>query len=126
MSYYAFLDENNKVTEVITGRAADEVVEGISDWESHYGEIRGQRCKRTSINAAEDGFRKNYAGLGYSYDEKLDAFVAPQPYPSWILNSKSAQWEAPTPKPNDGKIYGWFEGNREWIELKENSAIPVK
>ena len=84
MAHYAFLDENNIVTEVITGRNEDEVVDGISDWETYYGNMRGQVCKRTSYNA---NIRKNYAGIGYRYDETLDAFIPPQPYPSWTAGS---------------------------------------
>ena len=74
MAHYAFLDENNIVTEVITGRNEDEVVDGISDWETYYGKIRGQRCVRTSYN---NNIRGLYAGIGYTYDEANDVFVAP-------------------------------------------------
>ena len=73
MGHYAFLDENNIVTEVITGKDENEVVEGISDWETYYGEFRGQVCKRTSYNTYHNEhklggtpFRKNYAGIGVS------------------------------------------------------------
>jgi hypothetical protein len=76
MAHYAFLDENNIVTEVIVGRNEDEVVDGISDWEAHYGEFRGQVCKRTSYNG---NIRRNYAGIGYTYDEARDAFIPPKP-----------------------------------------------
>ena len=75
MAHYAFLDENNIVTEVITGRHEYEVVDGISDWEKHYGDFRGQTCKRTSYN---NNYRGVYAGIGYYYDEEKDIFVAPQ------------------------------------------------
>jgi hypothetical protein len=76
MAHYAFLDENNIVTEVITGRNEDEVVDGITDWEKAYGDIRGQVCKRTSYNG---NIRYNYAGVGYTYDPIDDAFIAPIP-----------------------------------------------
>jgi len=83
MAHYAFLDENNIVTEVITGRDEDEVVEGVSDWEAHYSAIRGQRCLRTSYNTKYnehiDGgvaFRGNYAGVGFLYLDDEDIFVA--------------------------------------------------
>jgi hypothetical protein len=76
MAHYAFLDENNIVTEVITGRNEDEVVNGITDWEQAYGEIRGQVCKRTSYNG---NIRFNYAGVGYLYDPIDDAFIPPMP-----------------------------------------------
>jgi len=74
MAHYAFLDENNIVTEVIVGRHEWEVVGDVSDWETHYGEIRGQRCLRTSYNG---NIRGRYAGIGYTYDETLDEFIAP-------------------------------------------------
>lgn len=74
MAHYAFLDENNVVTAVIVGRHEWEIVDGISDWEAHYGEIRGQRCLRTSYNG---NIRGRYAGIGYRYDEALDEFIAP-------------------------------------------------
>jgi hypothetical protein len=76
MAHYAFLDENNIVTEVIVGRHEYEVVDGISDWETYYGDLRGQRCVRTSYN---NNIRKQYAGVGYTYDEENDVFVAPEP-----------------------------------------------
>jgi hypothetical protein len=76
MAHYAFLDENNIVTEVITGRDEWEEVDGITDWEQAYGEIRGQVCKRTSYSSS---IRFNYAGIGYTYDPIDDAFIAPMP-----------------------------------------------
>lgn len=93
MAHYAFLDNNNIVTEVIVGRNEDEIVDGISDWETYYGEIRNQKCVRTSYNA---NIRKNYAGIGYYYDESLDAFIPPKPEgDNWILNIDTCQWESP-------------------------------
>jgi hypothetical protein len=74
MAHYAFLDENNIVTEVITGRHEYEVVAGITDWEAFYSYERGQRCLRTSYNG---NIRGVYAGIGYSYDEVNDVFVPP-------------------------------------------------
>jgi hypothetical protein len=109
MAHYAFLDENNIVTEVIVGRNEDEVVDGISDWEAHYGEFRGQRCVRTSYN---NNIRGTYAGIGYSYNEEEDIFVAPQPYPSWTRNGSF--WEAPTPMPTEGGPWVWVEADLNW------------
>ena len=89
MAHYAFLDENNIVTEVIYGK--DEGEDGI-DWEEYYGNVRNQVCKRTSYNTHANvhpnnqPFRKNYAGIGYSYNEELDAFIPPKPFNSWILD----------------------------------------
>jgi hypothetical protein len=126
MAHYAFLDENNIVTEVIVGK--DEGEDGI-DWESHYGAFRGQTCKRTSYNThggvhANGGtpFRKNYAGLGYTYDSERDAFIAPKPFASWILNEQSCFWDAPVTMPEDAgtgnppKRYTWNEETTSWVE----------
>lgn len=111
MAHYAFLDENNIVTEVIPGRNENEVVDGISDWEAAYGAIRNQVCKRTSYN---NNYRKNYAGVGYYFDEARDAFIAPKPYDSWVLNEETCRWEAPTPYPTDGLMYQWVEADLNW------------
>ena len=62
--------------------------------------------------------RKNYAGIGYTYDQTRDAFISPQPYPSWGLNEETCSWDAPTPMPDDGKIYKWDEENQAW-DLEE-------
>jgi hypothetical protein len=110
MAYYAFLDENNIVTEVISGRNEYEVIDGITDWEAAYSAIRGQTCKRTSYNG---NIRKQYAGIGYSYDAVNDVFIAPQPFPSWSLDD-NFDWQAPTPKP-DGDWF-WDEKTLTWIE----------
>lgn len=121
MGHYAFLDGNNVVTEVITGRDEDEVVDGITDWEAHYGAFRGQVCKRTSYNTVagvhSNGgapFRKNYAGIGYTYDAARDAFIPPKPFASWLLNEDSCTWEAPTAYPTDGLMYQWVEADLNW------------
>jgi hypothetical protein len=111
MAHYAFLDENNIVTEVITGRNEDEVVDGISDWEEAYGNFRGQRCVRTSYHG---NIRKQYAGIGYSYDETADVFVCPQPFPSWTLDT-SFDWQPPVPYPSTGN-HLWDEEGQEWKE----------
>lgn len=114
MAHYAFLDDNNIVTEVITGRNETETVNGISDWEQYYGNLRNQVCKRTSYN---NNIRKNYAGIGYTYDETRDAFIPPKPYLSWVLNEDSCVWEAPVPYPDETKLYKWDELNQEWVEV---------
>jgi hypothetical protein len=112
MAHYAFIDENNIVVEVITGRNEDEAVEGISNWEEHYQEFRsGVRCKRTSYSAS---FRKNFAGIGFTYDESRDAFIPPKPYPSWVLNEDTCNWEPPTPKLSSDGMYKWVEDDLNW------------
>ena len=112
MAHYAFLDTNNVVTEVITGIDETELIEGL-DPETWYGNFRGQVCKRTSYN---HNIRKQYAGIGYTYDPVNDVFVAPQPFCSWTLDV-NYDWQPPTPKPDDGKEYAWFEPNQVWIEI---------
>lgn len=111
MAHYAFLNENNIVTEVIVGK--DET-DTTHDWEQFYGEIRNQVCKRTSYNAR---IRKNYAGIGYTYDPIRDAFIPPQPYPSWVLVEETCQWNPPVEMPIDGKRYVWDESTINWIEF---------
>lgn len=112
MAHYAFLNENNIVTEVIPGRHEWEVVDGISDWEAWYGDFRGQKCVRTSYNG---NIRKQYAGIGYTYDEAADVFVAPQPFPSWTLDANH-DWQPPTPMPTVGYWY-WDEPTLAWVEI---------
>lgn len=113
MAHYAFLDDNNIVTEVIAGRNEDEVVNGISDWEEYYGALRGQRCVRTSYN---NNIRKQYAGIGYTYNADADVFVAPQPYLSWTLDANH-DWQPPTPMPLTGGPFEWSEEDLEWVAV---------
>ena len=120
MAHYAFLNMQNIVTEVIVGK--DET-EGPTNWEIHYSNRREQVCKRTSYNtlAGEHKlggtpFRKNYAGIGYTYDETRDAFIPPKPYDSWSLNEDTCLWGPPVEMPSDGKRYSWSEENKNWIE----------
>lgn len=110
MAHYAFLDENNIVTEVIVGISETELIEGLSP-EEWYGNYRGQVCKRTSYN---NKIRKRYAGIGYTYDADADVFIEPQPFASWTLDSNN-DWQAPTAKPNDGKMYLWDESSLAWV-----------
>lgn len=90
MAHYAFLDENNVVTEVIVGIDETELIEG-KDPETWYGEFRGQRCVRTSYNG---NIRKNYAGIGFVYDEQRDAFLLPKPrFGEWVFNEETCKWD---------------------------------
>jgi len=114
MAHYAFLDENNIVTEVITGRNEWEIVDGITDWEQAYGAIRNQVCKRTSYN---NNIRKQYAGIGYSYNAEADVFIAPRPFASWSLD-ENFDWQPPTPRPTEGFWY-WDEPTLTWIEVED-------
>jgi hypothetical protein len=116
MAHYAFLDENNIVTEVIVGKD-----ESNFNWEQQYGSFKGQLCKRTSYNTyggvhqlGGTPFRKNYAGIGYHYDQQRDAFIPPKPFNSWILNEDTCLWESPIPYPQDNNKYNWNEENQSW------------
>jgi hypothetical protein len=119
MAHYAVLDNNNIVVQVHVGKNEDE---GDINWEEYYG------AKRTSFNTsggvhANDGtpFRKNYAGIGFTYDEERDAFIPPQPYASWTLNENTCLWDSPVAHPSEessgGNPYVWDEDNQEWVEL---------
>jgi hypothetical protein len=122
MAHYAFLNENNIVTEVITGKNENE--EGVN-WEQQYGSFRGQLCKRTSYNTIggvhQSGgtpFRKNYAGIGYFYDQTRDAFIPPKPFNSWVLNEDTCLWNAPVTMPTaeleENQYYSWNESTLTW------------
>jgi hypothetical protein len=109
MAHYAFLDNNNIVTEVIVGIDETELIEGL-DPETWYSNFRNQTCKRTSYN---NKIRKQYAGIGYKYDADADVFIAPKPYPSWLLDD-NFDWQAPTEKP-EGNWF-WDEEIGNWVE----------
>jgi hypothetical protein len=127
MAHFALLDENNIVTFVTVGRQEDD------GKEAELNARTGQVYKQTSYNTRggvyylpntnEPGpdqskaFRKNYAGIGFAYDETVDAFIPPQPYPSWSLDPQTCLWEAPTPCPTDGGQYAWDEETLAWVEL---------
>ena len=124
MAHYALIDENNIVVQVITGKHEDE--EGIN-WEQYYGNFHKMICKRTSYNTCKNvhkrggiPFRKNYAGIGYKYDENRDAFIPPKPYESWVLNEETCAWEAPIPMPKDvdNEIWIWNEEIKNWQSIK--------
>jgi hypothetical protein len=119
MAHYAFLDENSMVTQVIAGVNETELIEGKQpeDW---YAQFKGQRCVRTSYNG---NIRKNYAGVGFYFDEARDAFIPPKPYPSWLLSEDTCQWEAPIAYPSDGGMYSWNEETLSWdiVEISEES-----
>ena len=108
MAHYAFLDDNNVVSEVITGIDENELIDGL-DPETWYGNFRNQRCIRTSYN---NNIRKQYAGIGYTYDAEADEFVATSPFPSWVLDANN-DWQPPTPKP-EGISY-WDESIVSWV-----------
>ena len=109
MSHWAEIDENNIVTRVTVGDNNDP----DEGYQWHIDNLGGTWIK-TSYNG---NIRKNYAGIGYTYDESRDAFIPPQDFPSWILDENTCQWNPPVEYPTDGKIYLWDEGSTSWIEL---------
>lgn len=134
MAHYAFLDDDNLVNEVIVGRDEDDLAEGVTSWEDYYSAVRGQRCLQTSYNTqagvhAFGGtpFRGNYAGVGFTYDEELDAFIAPSTFPSWVLNRETFSWEPPIPIPSGaslvegdgGVLFTWDEATVSWVEVED-------
>ena len=121
MAHYAFLDDNGIVTGVIVGRDENDLPDWITSWEAYYGNRHGQTCLRTSYNTyagqhslGGTPFRGNYAGIGYRYDDTLDAFIPPQPFPSWTLDESTFQWVAPVPYPDDGELYLWDDNLLNW------------
>ena len=118
MAHFAQLDENNTVTQVIVVANDELLLDGVENetkgilfCKSLFGE--DTRWVQTSYNGNK---RKNYAGIGYTYDPVNDWFFAPQPYPSWTLDSE-AKWQPPTPYPTDGKFYTWNESTLIWDEV---------
>ena len=123
MSYYAKVVEG-KVTEIIV--AEEDFFDNFIDsspgeWIQTSYNTRGGVHHNPETNKPDDGtpLRKNFAGIGFTYDSKLDAFYAPKPFSSWTLNETTCQWESPVAYPDDGKIYEWDEDNKEWKEIKE-------
>lgn len=121
MAHFAQLDENNLVIQVIT--AGDEYEE---NGEELYSQILGGIWKRTSYNTLAGNhtlggipFRKNYAGIGYIYDEMRDAFIPPRIYQSWTLNENTCTWDPPIEYPIDGNDYYWDETQLNWIQVPE-------
>ena len=120
MAHYAQIDENNIVTQVIVIDNKDTAdangVEKEYIGAAFCERLFGGTWKQTSYNG---NIRKNYAGIGYSYNADIDAFVAPKPYASWTLDA-NAQWQAPTAMPTDGKMYSWNEESQTWVEVNGN------
>jgi hypothetical protein len=108
MAHFAELDQDNIVVQVLV-TDNDYPNEGY-DW---LVENLGGTWVQTSYNAT---IRKNFAGVGFTYDEALDAFIPPKPFDSWLLNEETCLWDAPTPYPTDGKNYNWDEETQDWIE----------
>ena len=134
MAHYSFINDENIVVEVITGKDEDDtsVLEEGETWETHYEEFRdGLTCKRTSYNTHRNQhlnggtpFRGNYAGIGFSYDEENDIFLPPKNYDSWVLDLENASWKPPIDYPDDRNLemdislpvknYDWNEETESW------------
>lgn len=119
MAHFAQLDENNTVIQVIVVANEAIMVDGVESEDagivfckSLYG--IDTRWKQTSYNS---NFRKHYAGIGYTYDPVLNAFIPPKPFPSWLLNTDTCNWEPPVPMPDDGNMYTWDEDTMSWVKV---------
>ena len=136
MGHFAFINENNEVLGVITGRNEDEIVDGISNWEEYYSARRGGvKTLRVSYNThggvhynpetgepSEDqskALRYNYPGPGFVYDEQKDGFIPPKPFQSWVLNEQTLLWEPPIPAPGLDGEHQWNEDTVSWEPVSE-------
>jgi hypothetical protein len=115
MAHFAQLDANNVVTQVIVinnnellDNGVESEAKGIAFCQSLFPDTN---WKQTSYNG---NIRKNYAGVGFTYDSQRDAFIPPKPFASWVLNEDTCQWSSPTPYPQDGEMYFWSEENGSW------------
>ena len=124
MEHFAKINDSNIVTEVIvvSNDVATSESAGVTFINNLYG--TSDTWKQTSYNTLGNehslggtAFRKNYAGIGYTYDASNGAFIAPKPYNSWVLNDSTYLWEAPVDRPDDGKYYTWNESNLQWEEI---------
>lgn len=120
MAHFAQLDENNVVIQVIVVHNNDCQINGIETEEAGivfcktlFGPTT--QWRQTSYNG---NIRKNYAGIGFTYDPDRDAFIPPKPFESWVLNEETCRWEAPVPRPNDGQFYLWDEASGAWVRLE--------
>ncbi len=130
MSHFAKLDENNIVVFVTVGRQEDDGKE--AELTARTGDVYKQTSYNTrggvhytdGVPSADQSkaLRKNYAGLGYTYDAGRDAFIPPKPFASWVLNETTCLWDAPVAYPTDGKRYTWDEATTSWVEVEEVSA----
>jgi hypothetical protein len=122
MAHYAQIDSDNKVVFVFVGRDENDLAEGVTNWEEYYA-LEGFTVKRTSYNTQAGQhltggtpFRGNYAGVGFTYDFQLDAFIPPKPFDSWVIDETIFTWVAPKPHPNDENDYYWDEELGTWVE----------
>jgi hypothetical protein len=127
MSHFAKLDENNVVVFVTVGRQEDDGKE--AELTARTGDVYKQTSYNTRGGIYYDpktnepsadqskAFRKNFAGIGYTYNAERDAFIPPKPFNSWLLNEETCLWESPVPYPNDGNLYLWDEESMLWVQF---------
>ena len=113
MAHYAYLDSNSIVVTVTVGKDETELINGL-DTETYYAQGTPYTVKRTSYN---NNMRKNYAGIGYTYDTARDAFIAPKPFASWVLDEATCRWGAPVAMPSAGGPWAWDEGTESWVAV---------
>ena len=113
MAHYAYINGEGIVVTVIVGKDETELINGL-DTETYYAQGTPWLVKRTSYNA---NIRKNYAGIGFTYDTVRDAFIAPQPYASWVLDEATCRWTAPVPMPSEGGPWAWDEDTESWVAV---------
>jgi hypothetical protein len=118
MAHFAELDENNIVLQVIVVNNSELMDNGSESEAVGIAFCQSLFPNTTWVQTSYNGnFRKNYAGFGYTYDAVRDAFISPQPYPSWRLNENTCQWDAPVARPVDGGLYFWDETNQIWVKV---------
>ena len=122
MAHYAYIDGDSIVVTVTVGKDESELINGL-DTETYYAQGTPYMVKRTSYNTSggvHSGggtpYRFNYAGIGHTYDAVRDAFIAPKPYPSWVLRDATLTWSAPVPYPSTGGPWMWEEATLSWVE----------
>lgn len=141
MAHYVLIDQNNIVIQGFVGKNEnDPLPAGVASWEQYYCPPTAKACLRTSYNTrggvhyADNGeasqdqtkaFRKNYAGMGFKYDEALDAFIPPKPFESWVLDEETCLWQPPVPMPQEeGKMFTWNEDDQAWVEMEMPETPP--
>ena len=113
MAHYAYIDSNSIVVTVIVGKHEDELINGL-DTETYYAQGTPYTVRRTSFHGR---IRKNPAGIGYTYDTVRDAFIAPQPWASWVLDEATCRWDAPVAMPSEGGPWAWDEDTESWVAV---------
>jgi len=125
MAHYAYINSNSIVVAVTVGKDETELINGL-DTEIYYAQGTPYTVKRTSYNTSGGvhntggtPYRKNYAGIGYTYDTARDAFISPQPYASWVLDEATCNWEPPVARPSAGGPWIWNEETSSWVETAQ-------